>query len=170
MSSKSWYLQCTPFSPAGILCFSNWGNIIVLNVECGELIALKRCSSGFKASGKRMLPNIYTTHFALTAHLMRLLAPVSALPLQIGVGVSIEISFTFSQSFFYSCNFSFSVHLQTFLSNELSENLDYSTTFSFSVSVLVSNLFFIIGWFKCFFGHPIRFNEGFWFTFLRFCH
>ena len=94
--------------------------------------------------------------------------PVSALPLQIGVGVSIAIYFTFSQSFFYSYNFSFSVHLQIFLSNELSENLDYSTTFSFLVSVRVSNLLFIIGLFRCFFGHPIRFNEVFGSHFLGF--
>ena len=38
-------------------------------------------------------------------------APVGALPLQIGLGVSIEVSFTFSQSFSDSCNFAFLVCL-----------------------------------------------------------
>ena len=79
-------------------------------------------------------------------------APVGASPLQIGVGVSIEVSFTFSQSFYNSCNFAFYLLLRTFLSKEPSKTLDYSTTFGFPVSVRVSNLFFIIGWFGCFWG------------------
>ena len=50
-------------------------NIVVLNVECGELNAPGQCSCGFKASGKCTLLNIYTGHFALTTHLMYLLVP-----------------------------------------------------------------------------------------------
>ena len=97
-------------------------------------------------------------------------ALVGALPLQIGVGVSIAISFTFSQSFFYSFDFSFSVLLRTFLSKEPLETPDSSTTFDFPVRVRVSNLLFIVGWFGCFLGRPIRFSEGFWSAFLRFYH
>ena len=130
------------------MLFSIRENIAVLNVECGELNALGRCSRGFKACGKHMLPNIYTTHFAMTAHLMLLLAPYPTNR----VGVSIVVSFTFSQLFFYSCNFAFSVLLQTFLSKEPSETLDFSTIFDFSVNVRVLNLLFLVGWFGCFLG------------------
>ena len=130
------------------MIFSVRENIAVLNVECVELNALGPCSRGFKACGKRMLPNIYTTHFSMTAHLMLLLAPYPTNR----VGVSIVVSFTFSQHFFYSCNFSFSVLLQTFLSKDPSETLDFLTIFCFSVSVHVLNLPFIVGWFGCFWG------------------
>ena len=77
-------------------------------------------------------------------------APIGALPLQIGVGVSIAISFTFSQSCSDFCNFSFFVLLRTFLPKEPSKTLDSSTTFIFLVNVCVSNLLFIVGWFRCF--------------------
>ena len=60
--------------------------------------------------------------------------------------------------------------LRTFLSNESSETLDSLTTFGFPMSVRVSNLLLIIGWFGCFWGRPIRFNEEFCFAFLRFFH
>ena len=76
--------------------------------------------------------------------------PVGALPLQIGVEVLIAVSFMFSQSFFDSCDFSFFVLLRTFLSKEPSEILDPSTTFGIPMSVHVSNLLFIVGWFGCF--------------------
>ena len=76
----------------------------------------------------------------------------------------------FSQSFFLkSYDFAFFVLLRTFLSKEPSEILDPSTTFGFPMSVRVSNLLLIVGWFRCFWGHLIRFREGFWFAFLRFC-
>ena len=63
--------------------------------------------------------------------------------------------------FSYSCNFAFSVLLRTFL--------DSLRTFDFPVSVRISNFLFIVGLFECFCGcgHPIRFYEGFWFTFPR---
>ena len=60
--------------------------------------------------------------------------------------------------------------MQTFLSNEPSKTLDSSTTFNFMVTVRFSNLLFIVGWFGCFLGHPIRFNERFLFSFLMFCY
>ena len=62
--------------------------------------------------------------------------------------------------------------LRTFLSKEPSKTLDSSTTSDFPVSVRISNLLFIVGLFECFcgWGRPIRFYEGFWFAFPRFCH
>ena len=47
-------------------------------------------------------------------------------------------------------DFSFSMLLRTFLSNEPSETLDSLTTFNFPVSVRISNLLFIVGLFECF--------------------
>ena len=76
-------------------------NTIVLNVECGELNAPRRCSHGFKACEKCMLPSILklNVHLALTVQ--------DAHTLQIRVGVSIVVSFTFSQSYLTHAIFSF---------------------------------------------------------------
>ena len=52
-------------------------NSVVLNVECGELNVPRRCSRGFKACGKHTVPDIFTTHFSLMMHLMRLSTPYS---------------------------------------------------------------------------------------------
>ena len=73
----------------------------------------------------------------------------------------------FSISFLFSYEFSFSAFPRTFLSNEPPETLDSLATVDFRVSVRISNLFFISGLFECFcgWGSPIRFCEGFWFSF-----
>ena len=60
--------------------------------------------------------------------------------------------------------------LQTLFSKESSKTLNSSKTFGFPMSVRVSNLLFIVGWFGCFWGRTIKFNEDFCFEFLRFCH
>ena len=73
--SKPWYLQCSIFPQLEFCAFPIGKNIVVLNVECGELNAPRRCYHGFKACGKHTLPNIYTTHFSLMTHLMHLLSP-----------------------------------------------------------------------------------------------
>ena len=72
---KPMVLTMAPFSGLEFCAFPVGENTVVLNVECGELNVRRRCSQGFKASRKHMLPRIYTTHLVLTAHLMRMLTP-----------------------------------------------------------------------------------------------
>ena len=79
-------------------------NIVVLNVECGELYALRQCFCGLKVCGKCTLPNIYIRCICSNGTFN---VPIDALPLQIGVGVSTTIYFTFSQSFLAPAIFSF---------------------------------------------------------------
>ena len=94
--------------------------------------------------------------------------PVDALPLQIGVGVSIAVSFTFSQSFMTLAILPFLCFCELSFQRSHRETLNSSMTFDFSVGVCISNLFFIIGLFKCFCGWGrIRFYEDFQFAFPR---
>ena len=65
------------------------------------------------------------------------------------MGFNNSFFYVFSK-FSYSCNFAFSVLMQTFLSNEPSETLDSSTTFNFLMSVRISNFSFIVGFLSVF--------------------
>ena len=83
-------------------------------------------------------------------------------------GMECDSSFVcFFSKFYDSCDFAFSALPRTFLSKKLLETLDSSTIVDFLVSVRISNLLFIVSLFECFcgWGRPIRFCEGFRFSF-----